>query len=158
MLGKMVLSLGVVAALIAALVIFVEHTTNDTPSEAQVSNPKAVAEENREAEIVVGQDQRPHVAKLVAGAKPGTALKDEVTDYIHRQLSKGLINGTLMHSECSRTGGTASRQLWRCSVDVANVRYPFDGVVEPAARRIIYCKRDPPPVPTMNIPVSPRCT
>jgi hypothetical protein len=42
-------------------------------------------------------------------------------------------------------------------VVVANVSYPFVGVVEPAARRLTYCKRDLPPVPTMNIPVSARC-
>ena len=35
--------------------------------------------------------------------------------------------------------------------------YPFLGVVDPAARRITYCKRDPPPAPSDNVPVSSRC-
>ena len=142
MLGKMVLSLGVVAALIAALVMFVEHATNDTPSEAQVSNPKAVAEENREAEIVVGQDQRPHVAKLAAGAEPGTARQGRGHG-LHPPPAQQGPDQRAADALPSAAGpaAPASRQLWRCTVDVANVRYPFDGVVEPAARRIIYCQR-----------------
>jgi hypothetical protein len=30
-------------------------------------------------------------------------------------------------------------------------------VVDTSARRITYCKRDPPPVPSQNVPLSPRC-
>lgn len=158
MLGKMVLSLGVAAAVVAALVIFVERANHNTSTEAPVNNPRAVAEEHREAEIVVGQDQRPHVVALAPSAAAGKALKKAVTAYMRSQVSRGMINGELMGSRCSRTGGSRSRQLWRCDVVVANVRYPFDAVIEPAARRITYCKRDAPPVPSMNIPVSPRCT
>jgi hypothetical protein len=40
---------------------------------------------------------------------------------------------------------------------VANVNYPFDAVIEPAVRHLTYCKRDIPPIPSMNIPVSARC-
>ena len=38
------------------------------------------------------------------------------------------------------------------------MNYPFDVVVTPANRRLTYCKRDYPPVPSMNIPVTARCT
>ncbi len=154
---RMTLSLGVVAALIAALVLWVHHSTDDTPSEAQVSNPKAIAEEHREAEIVVGQDQRPHVVALAAGAVPAAAISKAVTGYMRTQIRKGLIDGRLMRSGCARAGGSDSRQLWHCTVVVANVNYPFDGVIEPAGRRLTYCKRDMPPIPSMNIPVSARC-
>ena len=125
---RMTLSLGVVAALIAALVVWVHHQTDDTPSEAQVSNPKAIAEEHREAEIVVGQDQRPHVVALAAGTAPAAAISDAVTRIHAHPDPKGLIDGRLMRSSCARAGGSDSRQLWRCTVVVANVNYPFDAV------------------------------
>jgi hypothetical protein len=154
---RMTLSLGVVAALIAALVLWVHHQTDDTPSEAQVSNPKAIAEEHREAEIVVGQDQRPHVVAFAASTAPAAEITGAVTGYMRTQVRRGLIDGSLMRSSCARAGGSDSRQLWRCTVVVANVNYPFDAVIEPAARRLTYCKRDMPPIPSMNIPVSARC-
>jgi hypothetical protein len=39
----------------------------------------------------------------------------------------------------------------------ADVNYDFLGVVDVPAHRLTYCKRDEPPVPSMNIPVSRRC-
>jgi hypothetical protein len=42
-------------------------------------------------------------------------------------------------------------------VESAAVSYPFLGVVDLRAKQITYCKRDPPPVPSENIPVSSRC-
>ena len=154
---RMTLSLGVVAALIAALVVYVHHSTDDTPSEAPVTNPKAVSEEHREAQIIVGQDQRPHVIALAPGAKPAAATRDAVTGYMRTQIRKGVIDGQLTRSTCNRAGGSDSRQAWHCTVVVASVSYPFDAVVEPAAERLTYCKRDMPPVPSMNIPVSASC-
>jgi hypothetical protein len=154
---RMTLSLGVVAALIAALVVWVQRSTDDTPTEASVNNPKAVAEEHREAQIVVGQDQRPHVVVLAAGAAPAAAITDAVTGYMRAQIRRGSIEGQLTRSSCARAGGSRTRQLWHCTAVVANVSYPFVGVVEPAARRLTYCKHDLPPVPSMNIPVSVRC-
>jgi hypothetical protein len=153
----MVLSLGAAAAVVLALVLLVQHSTNDTPAEAPVNNPKAVAEENREADAVVGQDQRPHVVALAAGADAAVAIKAAVTGYMSTQVRKGWIAGPLMHSGCRRAGGTATRQVWQCTVVAANVSYPFDGVVEPGSRQLTYCKHDLPPVPSMNIPVSARC-
>lgn len=154
---RMTLALGVVAVLIAALVVWVHHETDDTPMEAPVNNPKAVAEEHREAQIVVGQDQRPHEVALAAGVAPATALTRAVTGYMRSEIRRGLVDGRLSRSSCARTGGSGSRQVWHCKVVVASVTYPFDGVVQPAAGRLTYCKRDLPPVPSMNIPVSKRC-
>jgi hypothetical protein len=138
-------------------VVWVHHATDNTPLEASVTNPKAVAEAHREAQIVVGQDQRPHVIALAAGAAPATAITDAVTGYMRTQIRRGLIDGQLTRSSCARAGGGQTRQLWHCTVVVASVSYPFVGVVEPEARRVTYCKHDLPPVPSMNIPVSARC-
>jgi hypothetical protein len=37
------------------------------------------------------------------------------------------------------------------------VGYDFLGVVDPKARRLTYCKRDPPPAASDNVRVSRRC-
>src|SRR5262249_12294442 len=155
---RMTLSLGVAAALVAGLVIFVHRSTSDSPSEAPVSDPKAVAEEHREARIVVGQDQRPHFVSLVAGASPAAAISQAVSRYMRTEVRTGAVDGSLTRSSCTRVGGSAARQVWHCTVVVGSVSYPFDSVIEPGARRLTYCKRDPPPVPSMNIPVSSSCT
>lgn len=161
---KMALALGVVAVLIAALVIFVERNNQDVGPGPPASSRREVEEENREARIVVSQDQRPHVVALagrasVAGrASARGAVTGAVRAYMRREVSRGLISGRVMSSGCRRAGGDAARQRWRCVVEVSDVRYPFEAVVQPSARRITYCKRDAPPVPSMNIPVSPRCS
>ena len=143
--ARIALSLGVVAALVVALIVWVHHETSDTPSEAQVINPAAIAAENHEARIVVGQDQAPHVVALPATLAPGAALRQAVTSYMRVQIQKGWIDGPLMQSGCSRAGGSAARQVWRCTVVAAKVNYPFDGVVEATAGQLTYCKRDLPP-------------
>jgi hypothetical protein len=81
-----------------------------------------------------------------------------VAGYMSSQIRIGAIDGPLTRTLCSRVGGSDARQVWHCTAVAANVTYPFDGVVEPGARRLTYCKRDLPPVPSMNVPVSGRCT
>ncbi len=59
-------------------------------------------------------------------------------------------------------GSTAARQVLHCTAvtasSVGKLSYPFDGVVAPTSATITYCQRVQPPVPSMNIPVSRRCT
>jgi hypothetical protein len=149
----------VAAALIVGLVVYVHHETNDVPQEAQVSNPKAIQEENREANILIGQDQAPHVTTLPSGVTPAVGLKQAVVSYMRRQIKIGTIDGPLTSARCTAaSGGTAARRAYTCDVVSASVTYPFDGVVASAKQQITYCKRDKPPVPSMNIPVSARCT
>ncbi len=57
----------------------------------------------------------------------------------------------------SSAAGTVRLAL-KCDVKAADVTYPFLGVVQPAVKQITYCQRVAPPVPSMNIPVSKRCT
>ena len=59
------------------------------------------------------------------------------------------------------TGGTTSRQVFRCQVTASaqNVTYPVRrGGRSPRSGVITYCQRVAPPVPSMNVPVSKRCT
>jgi hypothetical protein len=153
-----VLPLGVGAALVILLVLFVRHQTNDVPLIAKVTSPTAIAEQNREDHIIVRQQQAPHVVKLKRGATPSDGLRAAVVGYMANQISHGAMDGPITRASCrSVAGGTRARRVLRCDVTASDVTYPFDGVVQPAAGVITYCQRVQPPVPSMNIPVSTRC-
>lgn len=153
------LPLGSAAILIVALVIWVHYETNDVPSEAGVNSASAIAQQNHIADVLIGQQQQPHVVALKSGVAPIAALRQAVIGYMKAQIKHTDIDGPLQKSSCRRVAGSpASRQLYKCTSMAANVVYPFDGVISPASHQITYCKVDPPPVRSMRIPVSSRCT
>jgi hypothetical protein len=152
------ITFGIAAVVVVAVVLFVHHVGNSTNQEAPVTSAKAVQEENREANILVRQDQRPRVAKLAANVSPAVGIRTAVVKYMQHQIKIGVIAGPLSKASCkSRAGGSSTRQALLCNVTAAQVTYPFYGVVEPAKRQITYCKKDAPPIPSMNIPVSAKC-
>lgn len=148
-------SFGIAAVLLVALVLFVSHhNTNSPPSE----NLAAEVQANQEAEILVSQDQAPHLARLTSEAAPAAALRRTVRAFIARSIASGAISGPLQSATCTQLGKRATVQrAFSCTVQAADVEYQFRGVVDTSARRITYCKRDPPPDPTQNIPLSRRC-
>lgn len=149
------LSFGVVLVLGAALVLFVEHHGSDSPT---TTDPAAVLRANREAEILVAQDQAPHVVRLSSGIAPAAALERALHAAMAQLIASGQINGPLGRSTCTPTRAAAGdRRSFACRVLAARVSYPFVGVVDTRTRRITFCKRDPPPIPSQNIPVSRRC-
>ena len=153
------LALGGAVAFIVALVVFVQVESRGANAPARVSSPSAIAAENREANALVGHDQAPHVVTLAAHVPASSAIRGAVVAYMKRQIANGSIEGTLMKAGCTPAKGSSPTRLaFRCQVMVGNVYYPFLGVVDTTARQITYCKRDYPPVPSMNIPVSKRCT
>ena len=152
--AKWALSLGVGLALAVALVVFVEHNNNN--SEA-AQNPAAVERANREASIVVAQDQAPHVARIRAGSSSRAAITRAIHDDVTRLVNRGILQGPLRRVTCRQTASHAGRVAFSCHAFAAEFNYPFLGVVDAAAKRVTYCKRDEPPVPSMNVPVSPRC-
>jgi hypothetical protein len=154
-----ILALSVAALVVVAVVLFVRHENQAANGPAPPINKAAITEENREADIVVSEDQAPHVAVLGRGLALSAGLTSAVTAYMAKQISLGFIDGPIEASKCSpRAGGTATRLVFLCTIEAAYVNYPFDAVITPANRQITYCKRDYPPVPSMNIPVSSRCT
>lgn len=142
-----------VAALVA-LVLYVDHHNTDSPPS---TNPAAEVQANREAEILVAQDQAPHVAGLPAGASPPAAMRMAVRGFVTRQIFLGSLGGPLRRVGCTAAGTRVARRGFRCSVSAGGVRYGFLGVVDLRARRVTYCKRDPPPAPSDNVAVSRRC-
>jgi hypothetical protein len=153
-----VLPFGVGTALVVGVVLYVNHA-NHMPQIDPVTNPTAIAEQNREDHIIVVQQQAPHVVKLKPGVTASDGLRAAVVGYMTDQISDGAMDGPIKRASCrSVTGGTSARQVLRCDVTTSDLTYPFDGVVQPAAGVITYCQRVQPPVPSMNIPVSKRCT
>jgi hypothetical protein len=152
--ARWVLALGAGVIFLVALVLFVQHNNNN--SEATQS-PAAVARANRQAEVVVAQDQAPHVVALKSGAGARGALVAAVRADMTAMINNGIIEGPVSRTTCAPTGGHGGRLTFRCAALAAGVTYPFLGVVDPGTRQVTYCKRDEPPVPSMNIPVSRRC-
>ena len=152
--ARWVISLSVAAALLLALVLFVEHNSNG--SEATQS-PAALARANREAEIVVARDQRPHVVMLRRGTGARAGLVKAIRAEMTAMINSGTIEGGLTRATCTEIARHGQRLAFRCTAVAAGVNYPFLAVVDLRARHLTYCKRDQPPVPAMNITVSGRC-
>jgi hypothetical protein len=151
---RWVLSLAAAAAVLVALVLFVDHHNSDSLA---VQSPAALARANREADIVVAQDQAPHVVALTPASAPRSAMTRTVRAEMVRLIARGTVPGPLQHTSCRRAGARGSTVGFSCVATAAAVNYQFLGVVDTPARHLTYCKRDPPPVPSQNIPVSRRC-
>jgi hypothetical protein len=137
------------------MVAFVNsHNTNSPPS----TNPADAVQANREAEILVAQDQAPHVARLPRGLAPSVGVARVVHGHLAGQVASGSISGPVRTARCQATGAhTATKRAFSCRVESGDVTYPFLAVVDIGAGRATYCKRDPPPAPSDNVPVSRRC-
>jgi hypothetical protein len=138
-----------------ALVLYVSHHNTNSPP---ITNLAAEARANREAEVLVFQDQAPHVARLTSGAVPAAAIDRAVATFMATQIARGAISGPLQREACVRVGErSALRPAFSCVVRAGGVGYRFRGVVDTRARRITYCKRDTPAIPSQNVPLSHRC-
>jgi hypothetical protein len=149
------LSLGVVLVLGVALVVFVEHNGPNSPTS---TNPAAIERANQEAEILLEQDQVPHVVRLSARTAAAAALEQALRADMAHRIATAAIDGPLERTTCTPTGAKpTTRQAFRCAVVAAHVSYPFLAVVDIRSHRITYCKRDVAAVPSQDLPVSPRC-
>jgi hypothetical protein len=149
-----VLSFAVGAILLVALIIYVDHHNTDSPPS---QNLAAQTRANQEAALVIERDQAPHVITLSGGATPAKGMVAAVHATMSGLVNRGIIDGPLQKIRCTRHGGGAGTPAFSCVATANDVNYDFVGVANVRARRLTYCKRDEPPVPSMNIPVSPRC-
>jgi hypothetical protein len=153
-----VLPFTIAAVLVVAVVVFVRHQTDDVSQIAGVNNPSALVEQNREDAIIVRQQQAPHVYKLTAGLSPRAGARLAVLHYMTGQIGHGVMDGPIKSAGCRRRPKQTSSLVLTCDVVASVVTYPFDAVVSPSAGTVTYCQVVAPPVPSMNIPVSSRCT
>lgn len=160
MLVRWVLSFAVAIVLMVALVLFVDAHNNDSLAPAR--NPQAAQRADQEAAAVVAQDQAPHVLTVPRGTDPDAAFVRAVSDDMAYRIARGIIDGNLQQVACSPVRGQPPLPHgtlgFTCTATATDVNYDYVGLVTPAARRLVYCKRDPPPVPLPAIPVSRACT
>lgn len=138
------LPFGIATIAVVALVLFVHHQTDDTPSEAPVNTPSAIVEQNKEADALMRQEEAPQFAKLKAGVPPAAGLKGAIAAWLNHQIKLGQYGGPLSRtsSACTpATGSTATRLAFKCPMVAANVTYSFYGVVIPATGKITYCQK-----------------
>lgn len=150
---RWVLALTVSAALLIGLIEWVSHHNGNGLATV---GPKAEARANREAEIVVSQDQAPHVA-IVGPGPHRRAVVRAIRAAMTVRINAGEAGAPLQSVICHGLGSRAGELGYRCVADSAGVQYPYQAVLEPATRQLTFCKHDAPPVPSQNIPVSPRC-
>jgi hypothetical protein len=154
-----VLPFSVAIAVVAAVVVYTHYETSDVNQQVDNYNSKsAEVQENQEDTIIVRQQQAPHVFKLEAGLSAKANARRAVVRYMAYEISHGVMDGPVKSSACTSAGGTPSRLVLHCDVVASVVKYPFDVVERPPSGTLTYCQRVAPPVPTMNIPVSARCT
>jgi hypothetical protein len=151
--ARWTLSLGVATLLSGALVLFVSHH-NDNRLAAE--SPKAAERANREAEIVVSEDQAPH-AMTLRGRASRAAVTGAIRHDMTVRISEGQAAGPLQRVGCTTTARRGRQAGYRCRAIAAGVGYPYQAVLDRSTRRLTFCKHDTPPVPSMNIPVSHRC-
>jgi hypothetical protein len=146
----------ITVALLAALVLYVDrHNTDSPPS----TNPAGEVAANREAEILVAQDQAPRVLRVSPSEPPRAALTRAVRAYMSHRINSGALEGPLQRVQCHPVRPPSGpRHALSCNVLAGSVAYQFVGVVDTGTQLVTYCKRDLPPAPSDNVPVSPRCT
>lgn len=153
--GRFVVSGLVAIVLLAAMVIFVSGHNTDSPT---LTNPVAATRANRQSEILVEQDQAPHVASLPHGLSARAGLERVLHARLLTQVAGGSLSGPLSPARCRETGAPhGSTSGFSCSIAAGGITYPYLAAVDTAKRRITLCKRDPPPAPSDVVPVSPRC-
>jgi hypothetical protein len=159
---RYVIAFGTAAIIFVALVIYVHH--HESQSEGVPASPSKAqaAQEQKEDEVVVEQQQAPHVVKLAAGTTPLAGADAAVHAYMSTEVSRGLISGPVDgHASCTAQGGSASRLRFRCTIragaKVTRLKYPFAAVVTPAAARVTYCQVVTPPYPLTEVPLQAAC-
>lgn len=152
---RFTLAFVVATALMVAMIVFVsQNNTNFNPSTNLAQSDRA----NRDSEILIAQDQAPRRARLPRGVAPAAGLAEAIHAQLAAQVRQGGISGPLTAAHCHAAGRvTGPRRAFACTGQSGGVVYPFAGVVEPNRRRITFCKRDPPPVASETVLLSPLC-
>jgi hypothetical protein len=119
---------------------------------------KAEVEANREGDIVVEEDQAPHIAPLPSGVSRQAALENAIAADARHRVQSGELSGPFQSVRCATSGSSnAGRQAFHCTVRSANIAYRFVAVLDAPTHRLTWCKIDPPANGATALPLSTRC-
>ena len=153
---KWVLSLGIALILLVALVIYVDHHNTDA-SNGQQLTPQGRASANHLAVVLAEQEQLPHIVRAVAGEAPTAAIERAVRLQMSRLINDQEAGPPVSPAHCFATSGKGAVRGFSCT-DLAGGQYfDFVGVVDTGTHLVTVCRRDPPPVQSLTVPVSGRC-
>ena len=155
--ARWVLTFLAFCALTVAIVVVIHHVNHSEPSSSERSS---ALEADRESRLALEQDQAPQTSTLETGAPAHVALERAIGADVLDLIRHEELSGPLQGVRCSPAGAPhAGRQAFSCTARAAAIPYPFLGVVDARARRLTWCKFDPPPVSggPQEVPVSPQC-
>lgn len=124
------------------------------------SEVQAEEEAEHEGQIVLAQDQAPHVAPLRSGVSTTVALERAITADVNSRIEDSQLTGPLQSVSCRASGPPqVGRRPFSCTVRSAGITYPFLGVADERIHQLTWCKVDPPPEPgtPQEVPISSRC-
>lgn len=154
---RWVLSTVVFGGLLVALVIVV---SNSGSAMTAVESPASAAQANRLGQKVTAQDQSPHHAVLPASIPPGIALQRAILSDMRTLVSSNDLRGPVGRVSCTPAKRHAPGRLpFHCIARAGGFNYPFDGVADTHAHKLIWCKNDRTIVdPGLEVPLNPACT
>jgi len=157
--ARWALTIAAYALAIVAAVIVV-HDVNGRGSTSSRAEAQAVVEANREGRIAIAQDEAPHTAALRGGEPAPLALQAAIGQDVRARIAQHELTGPLQSIGCAGAGPARdARKPYDCTVHSAGLAYPFVAVLDERARRLTWCKVDPPPTPgaPLEVPVSAAC-
>ena len=147
-------SFAVAIAAVVLLVRFVESQGNSSLVKVSSRNLRI---ESRQADIVIGEDQAPVTLRVPAGHSASSVLMAGVRRDMTHRITTATIDGPLGRVACGEAGHRGGRVAYHCTAEAGHVGYPFVGVATARTHRVVFCKKDFPPLPSENIPVSASC-
>lgn len=154
--AKWVLSVLVAVCLVGALIVYVDHHNTDYTPGYPITK-KAAVEADREATVLVEEDQAPRVFTRAAGAPGAHLMARAVRAVMQERIDTNQAGPPLKPARCQATATAGGRDGYACTVLAGGILYDFQGVFIPSTHMVTVCKRDPPPVPSEVVPVNRRC-
>lgn len=155
---KWVLTVLSFAAVGATAVILLNRAGATNPSEAE--QPAAVAQADREGQIVTRQDQAVHRIRLSRSLHPRAGLERAILLDMRTLVARHDLAGPAKRVGCRALARwRPDRRRFRCHALAGGFSYPFAGVADLSTRQLSWCKDDSTSVdPSLQVPLSPACT
>jgi hypothetical protein len=153
---KYVLSFGIAAILLIAMIIYVDGHNTDASNGLQLT-AQGRASANRLAIVLAQQEQAPHVVRADPAAAPEDAIAHAVRLQMGRLINNQEAGPPLSPARCQTTSGSGRTEGFSCTDLSGGQYFNFVGVVDSGTHLVTVCRRDPPPVQSLTVPVSRRC-